>query len=155
MLLPGIVSFSFLQLKKSDRIKTWSLQKSSIFPALFVSQLPQLRGQILTPVTLKAKYRGCLNLFKNKKKNVALYVSSCRLSTYTINKTTCKTRMNFTLQIKCHLYYTRSEIQFSLADHIQLKVGFPSRSAVERNCAHSRWKQFRQIKPLQLCYIIL
>lgn len=66
MLLPGIVSFSFLQLKNSDRVKTGALQKSSIFPALFTSPLPQLRSQILTPVTRNAKHGACLHAFKNR-----------------------------------------------------------------------------------------
>lgn len=77
-----------------------------------------------------------------QEQSLALHASSCRLSTYTVNKCASRRGMNFTIHIQRHFYCPRIEIQFSLWLS-KLKVSSRSRSDFgEELCS---WKQLKQI----------
>lgn len=77
-----------------------------------------------------------------QEQSLALHASSCRLSTYTVNKCASTSGMNFKIHIQCQFCCPISEIQFSLWLS-KLKVSSKSRSDFwEELCS---WKQLKQI----------
>lgn len=122
--------------------------KPSIFPALFTSPLPQLRRQILTPTTLPAKQSQptCESWTWPLKLSAVDYPPTAQIKLLP--------KGGWISHCKSNVAFTAQEVKYnSPSSLIQAKVGSTVRSAVGRNCAHSRLKQlFRQIKLLlQLC----